>query len=388
VLGEEEVSLLDSLGRVIAEDVYSHLTVPPWDNSAMDGYAVIASDLKSASRENPLRLKVLEDLPAGKVSEKRIRSGEAIRIMTGAPIPEGANAVVMDEVTEKDGEFVKIFTPVSLNENIRPKGEDIKVGDLLIKKGKLLTPADIGIMATMQKSFVTVFQKPKVAILATGNELVDIDEPITKGKIVNCNSYSLEAQVREVGAIPIHLGIAKDTKNDLEKKFISGLSADVIITSGGISVGDYDFVKDVLEDLGMEMKFWKVAIKPGKPLAFGGIKGKPVFGLPGNPAASMLCFELFVRPALFKMEGRKDLFRKEVIAECLEDIKKKPGRRHYIRAITSFKDGKYFFKTTGPQGSGILTSMALANSLAIIPEDFSILKKGDKTKVILLDERI
>ena len=386
--GEEEASLLDSLGRVIAENVYSHLTVPPWNNSAMDGYAVISSDIKSASGQNPARLKVLEDLPAGKVSDRIITSGETIRIMTGAPIPSGADAVVMHEVTEKDGEFVKVFSPVSVNENIRPAGEDINVGDLLIKKGRLITPADIGIMATVQKSKVMVFQKPRVAILSTGDELVDIDEPITRGKIVNSNSYSLEAQVRDIGAIPVHLGIAKDTKEALEKKLLSGLSSDVLVTSGGISVGDFDFVKDVLKDLGMEMKFWKVAMKHGKPLAFGDIRGKPVFGLPGNPASSMLCFELFVRPALLKMSGRSDIFRKEVIAESIEDIKNKPGRRYFIRTITYFKDGRYFFKTTGPQGSGILTSMTLANSLAIISENSSLLKKGEKTRVILLDERI
>ena len=388
ILGEEEVSLLDSLGRVITENVHSHLTVPPWNNSAMDGYAVIASDIKSASKQHPARLKVLEDLPAGKVSDKKITNGETIRIMTGAPIPSGADAVVMHEVTEKDGDFVRVYSPVLVNENIRPAGEDINVGDLLIKKGRLITPADIGIMATIQKSKVTVFQKPRVAILSTGDEIVDIDEPITRGKIVNSNSYSLEAQVKDIGAIPLHLGIAKDTKEALEKKLLSGLSSDVLVTSGGISVGDFDFVKDVLKDLGMEMKFWKVAMKPGKPLAFGEIKGKPVFGLPGNPASSMLCFELFVRPALLKMSGRSDIFRKEVIAESMEDIKNKPGRRYFIRTITSFKDGQYFFKTTGSQGSGILTSMTLANSLAIISENCSVLKKGEKTKVILLDERI
>src|SRR3972149_12126852 len=255
ILGEEEVSLLDSLGRVITENVHSHLTVPPWNNSAMDGYAVIASDIKSASKQNPVKLKVLEDLPAGKVSDKKITNGETIRIMTGAPIPAGTDAVVMHEVTEKDGDFVRVYSPVLVNENIRPAGEDINVGDLLIKKGRLITPADIGIMATIQKSKVTVFQKPRVAILSTGDEIVDIDEPITRGKIVNSNSYSLEAQVKDIGAIPLHLGIAKDTKEALEKKLLSGLSSDVLVTSGGISVGDFDFVKDVLKDLGMEMKF-------------------------------------------------------------------------------------------------------------------------------------
>lgn len=387
-LCEEEVSLLNSLGRVIAENVYSHLTIPPWDNSAMDGYAVISSDTKPASKENPVRLKVLEDLPAGKVSDREIKSSETIRIMTGAPMPIGADAVVMDEETLRDGEHVRILSPVIAKENVRPRGEDINTGDLLIKKGKFLTPADIGIMASIQKSRVQVFQKPRVAVLSTGDELVDIDEPITRGKIVNSNSYSLEAQVKDAGAIPVHLGIAKDTKEDLQRKLLSSLSADIIITSGGISVGDYDFVKTVLKDLGMEMKFWKVAMKPGKPLAFGNIRGKPVFGLPGNPAASMLCFELFVRPSILKMQGRSDLFKKEVVAESLEDIKKKPGRRHFIRAIASFKNGQYFFKTTGPQGSGMLTSMMLANSIAIITEDCTILKKGEKTKVILLDERI
>jgi molybdopterin molybdotransferase len=239
-------------------------------------------------------------------------------------------------------------------------------------------------LASVGRSFVSVYQRPLVAILCTGDELVDVDGELDEIKIISSNSYTLAAQVKECGAIPVQLGIAKDRKEEIEEKLRQGMRADVLISSAGVSVGDYDFVKEVMKNLGLEMAFWKVAMKPGKPLAFGTIQGKPVFGLPGNPVSSMVSFEQFIRPSLLKMMGHRQIFRPVVEALLQEDIGKKPGRRHFIRAFVSFKEGCYFTTTTGDQGSGILQSMVKANGLIIIPEDQEIVRAGEKVKVQLL----
>lgn len=384
VLGCEKVSILEGLGRVIAEDVYAPRDIPPLDNSAMDGYAVKWEDIKEASKERPIRLKVIEDLPAGFISKKVVERGCAIRIMTGAPIPKGADTVVQSEDTISEGPFVQILSAPPFGDNIRKAGEDVKKGDKVISKGDLIRPPEVGMLASLGRAFINVYQRPLVAILCTGDELVDVDEPLEEGKIISSNSYTLVSQVKECGAIPIQLGIAKDKKEDLENKLSQGLRADVIISSAGVSVGDYDFVKDVLKDLGMEMVFWKVAMKPGRPITFGLIGEKPVFGLPGNPVSSMVSFEQFIRPSLLKMMGHTKIFRPVIEAYLKEDIKKKPGRRHFIRGIITCEDGSYFVTTTGPQGSGILKSMVKANGLIIIPEDRSIVKAGEKVKVQVL----
>jgi molybdopterin molybdotransferase len=383
-LGFEKVSLLESLGRVVGEDIDARRNIPPLDNSGMDGYAVRTADIEKASRDHSVRLKVIEDLPAGFLSQKTMKEGQAIRIMTGAPIPMGADTVVPVEETRKDGFFVLILKALSLGENIRRAGEDVKQGDRVISRGDILRSSEIGMVASIGRSSLSVYQRPMVSILCTGEELVDVDEPLEGVKIVSSNSYTLAAQVRECGAIPVQLGIARDQKDEVKEKLRQGLRADVLISSAGISVGDYDFVKEALKDLGMEMVFWRVAMKPGKPMAFGTIREKPVFGLPGNPVSSMVSFEQFVRPALLKMMGHRQIFRPCIEAMLNEDLDMEPGKRHYIRAVVSRKEDHYVVMTTGAQGSGILNSMVRANGLIVIPEDRKGVQAGEKVKVQLL----
>jgi molybdopterin molybdotransferase len=305
--------------------------------------------------------------------------------MTGASIPRGADAIIPVEYTKKEDSFVVIFKALSLGENIRRAGEDVKRGERVISSGGLIRPAEVGMLASLGRSFVSVYQRPMVAILCTGEELVDVDGDLDKGKIVSSNSYALAAQVKDCGAIPVQLGIAKDQKEEIKEKLLQGLRADVLISSAGVSVGDYDFVKEILNDLGMEMVFWKVAMKPGKPLAFGTIKEKPVFGLPGNPVSSMVSFEQFVRPSLLKMMGHHQIFRPFIEAILKEDIQKEPGSRHFVRAVVIFERDHYFVTPTGAQGSGILRSMVKANGLVVIPEDLEIVRAGEKVKVQLLN---
>lgn len=384
-LGSEKVSILEALGRVMAENIYANRDIPPLDNSGMDGYSVRSEDVQNASSHHPVLLEVMEDLPAGFVSKKRVEKGKAIRIMTGAPIPRGADTVVPVEDTGKKGGFVSIFKAIPLGEYIRKAGEDVKKGERVVSAGDLIRPSDVGMLASVGRSFVSVYQRPLVAILCTGEELVDVDGILDEVKIVSSNSYTLAAQVKDCGALPLQLGIARDRKDEIEEKLRQGIRADVLISSAGVSVGDYDFVKDALQALGMEMIFWKVAMQPGRPLVFGTIQGKPVFGLPGNPVSSMVSFEQFVRPSLLKMMGHRQLFRPVIDAIVTEDIQKRPGRRHFTRAFVTFEKDQYFVIPTGPQGSGILKSMVKANSLIIIPEDCEIVRAGEKVKVQLLD---
>jgi molybdopterin molybdotransferase len=387
-LGAEKVSLLQTLGRVIAEDVYASRDIPPFDNSGMDGYAVRWVDVEGASEDRPVRLEVIEDLPAGFISKRTVEKGQAIRIMTGAPIPGGADAIVPVEETRKENGFVSILRAIPPGGHVREAGEDVKRGDLVLARGDVIRPAEVGMLASLGRSSISVYQRPLVAILCTGEELADVDERLDEVKIVSSNSYTLAAQVKDCGATPIQLGIARDRKIDIEEKFRQGLRADILVSSAGVSVGDYDFVKDVLKDLGMEMIFWTVAMKPGKPLAFGTIDRKPVFGLPGNPVSSMVSFEQFVRPSLLKMMGHSQLFRPVIEATLKENIRKEPGRRHFIRACVSFEKDGYFVTMTGSQGSGILKSMVRANGLIVIPEDREVVIAGEKVMVQLLDRSL
>ena len=384
-LGQEKVNILDSLGRVIGEDIYANRNIPPRDNSAMDGYAVRWEDTRGASREKPVVLNVIENLPAGAIPRKTVGEGASSRIMTGAPVPDGADAVVRVEDTTKHGRKVKILAEAEEGQDIRFAGEDVRDGELVIPRGHIIRPAEIGMLASLGRSFINAYQRAVVAVVATGDELVDVDEQPSHWQIVSSNSYSLAAQIIDCGGIPLQIGIAKDTKEDLVAKFKAAIRADIIVSSGGVSVGDYDLVKDVMKEVGNKMQFWRVAMRPGRPLAFGSMGGVPLFGLPGNPVSSMIAFEQFVRPSILKMMGHKNLFRRTVKAAVREDIIKKKGARHFIRARVEYKSGKYVVTSTGDQGSGILKSMVKANGLIILPEDTTFVKKGKEVVVQLLD---
>jgi molybdopterin molybdotransferase len=391
-LEPERVEILDALDRVLAEDIYSDTDIPPFDNSAMDGYAVRAADTVGASTEAPVALQVIADLAAGYTTHLVVEPGTAIRIMTGAPLPAGADAVVRFEDTseglstgERRSNRIEVFSQVVVGENVRPAGEDIRKGELVLAEGTVLRPQEIGVLASLGKARVQVIRRPRVAILATGDELVAIDEPLTPGKIRNSNEYSNAALVQRYGGIPIRLGIARDNVEELTAKIREGLAqgVDLFLTSAGVSVGDYDVVKDVLGAEG-EMHFWQVRMKPGKPLAFGEIQGVPILGLPGNPVSAMVSFEQFARPAILKMLG-KTCLRKPTVEAILEEDVESGGRRNFKRAVITKRDGEYYASVTGSDGSGILTSMVKANGLAIIPEGVQHKKAGERVTVQMLD---
>jgi len=385
VLGAEKVGLLDALGRVLAEDIIAERDNPPWDNSAMDGFAVRHEDIKQAHAiTTPTVLNVIEDVPAGKFPVKAVGRGEAIRIMTGAPIPTGADTVLKVEDTENTPTSVKVFKEEQKGANIRPQGEDVRKGDCIIPKGKAIRPAEAGMLAILAKSFVFVHQRPRVAILSTGDELADLDERFSEEKIVNSNSYGISAQVEEAGGLPLLLGIARDNPEDLKRKIREGLNADILVLSGGVSMGDYDFTKPVFQELGGEMNFWKLAIRPGQPVAFGKIGKTLAFGLPGNPVSSMVTFEQLVRPAMLKMCGNQVLARPVVQAIFQEKFSKRPDRRHFLRGVLWMENGMLMVRTTGSQGSGILTSMVKANGLIDVPVEVEKLKPGDVVNVQVL----
>ena len=383
--GMEKIPISQALGRVLMEDIIAKRSNPPMDNSAMDGYALISTDISSATPENPVRLNMIDEVAAGYTANKTLEKGQAIRIMTGAPIPNGADSVIMQEDTEKDGDYILVKDKTEVEENIRLAGEDVKEGETVIRKGVTITPAHIGMMAVAGKASIFVSQRPSVAILSTGDELVDLDEVPTGPCIYNSNGYMLEAQIRSAGGIPCYMGIATDDEKDLMEKFESALKCDIVVSSGGVSVGDYDLVKASLKKMGQDMLFWKVSMKPGKPLAFGKINDKPVFGLPGNPVSSYVSFEQFARPAIKKMMGATDLNRKTVQARLTKSIKKKAGRLHFLTSIVSWKDGEPTVTPAQEQGSGILKSTVYANGLLIFPLEESAISEGEMVTVQLLD---
>jgi len=400
-LNDEESPILDCLGQVLAEDVYSNIDIPPLDNSAMDGYAVQSRDTHGASRQSPRFLRVIDTVAVpGSISRSELELGTAIRIMTGAPTPKSADSVVRFEdtdETQRKGPPTEIGILVELEpgSNIRRAGEDIARGALALSRGTIIRPSEVGVLASLGHSTARVIRRPTVAILATGNELVDISQPLPTGKIYNSNTYSVAAMVRRYGGIPKFLGIALDSEDSVVAGLQQGLDADMLITTGGVSLGDYDVVKDVLAKQG-EIGFWTVRIKPGKPLAFGMIKGRdraggvtniPHIGLPGNPVSSMVTFELFARPAILKMMGKKNLNKPTIEAVIEEPIVNTDGRRIFSRAVVEKRGDQYFARLTGPQGSGILTSMTSANGLVIVPEDKPGVKKGNIVQVIMLDWR-
>ena len=383
--GVEKIPLDQALGRVMAEDVVSRINNPPLDNSAMDGYALIAGDIQSATPENPVKLEMVEEIAAGYTAKGTLKPGQTMRIMTGAPIPPGADAVLMQEDTQKDGDSILCLDRADVEENIRRAGEDIKIGESVLKKGTTLSPAHIGMLAVIGRSQIAVSQRPTVSILSTGDEILELDETPQGPQIFNSNGHMLAAQIKSAGGIPIYLGIAKDTEKDLMEKFEWALKADIVVSSGGVSVGDYDLVKSSLQKMGQDMLFWKVAMKPGKPLAFGRIGKTPIFGLPGNPVSSFVSFEQFVRPSLRKVLGCSDLSHKTVQAKLARTIHKKPGRLHFLSSIVSWADGEYTVTPAGEQGSGILKSAANANGLLIFPLEAEEIKQGQEVAVQLLE---
>jgi molybdopterin molybdotransferase len=377
-MGTEKMDLLHSLGRVLAEPVVSVRDHPPWNSSAMDGYAIRHGEINQASEQHPVTLEVIEEIAAGAIPQKTIQPGQSSRIMTGAPVPEGADAVIRVEDTRAEGNRVRVVQPVEAGENIRLRGEDIRAGNIVLAQNNVIGPAEVGLLASVGRSHVLVHQQPRVAILATGNELADLGEALSPNKIMNSNGYAVAAQVIEAGGVPVLLGVAKDTREELSDRLTQGLSADLILISGGVSVGEYDFVKDVLDELGVTMVFWKVAMKPGEPLAFGMLQNKPVFGLPGNPVSTMVTFEQFVRPALRKMQGHTRLFRPVIEAVLMERITKKPGKTA----------DRYEVWMTGSQSSGVLTSMVKANGLLIFPSESGEIKEGQTVQVQLLGKNL
>ncbi len=385
-LGTEKVAILDSLGRVLGAPVFSGRIIPPRDNSSMDGYAVHEVDTQGASFSNSVILEVIEDIPAGSIPRRVVGIGQAARIMTGAPIPEGADAVIRVEDTRQDGTRVELIAAVKKGENIRFAGEDVREGEEVILAGTVVRPAEVGMMAALGKSFVSVYQRPVVAVIATGDELADIDAPVSSWKIVNSNAYSLTAQILECGAIPLQIGIARDNREDLLAKFRPALRADVILSSGGVSVGDYDMVKDIMTEVGTDIEFWRVAMKPGKPLVYGRISGKPIFGLPGNPVSTMVSFEQFVRPVLLKMMGHRHLFRRTVQAVLKEGLDKQPELTYFVRVHVECENGGYVAVLTGEQSSGILKSMVRANGLAILPKGVQNISPGERVTVQMIDD--
>ncbi|MFC1901689.1 gephyrin-like molybdotransferase Glp [Chloroflexota bacterium] len=402
-LEAESVPIMETLGQVLAEDIKSDINVPPLDNSAMDGYALRAEDTREAGEASPKLLRVIDTVMAGSISKTEVVPGTAIRIMTGAPVPQGADCVVQFEKTDEEQRKssvdeqsvpeIEILCKAVPGLNIRRAGEDIAKGTVALKKGKVIRPSEIGLIASLGYGRVKAVRRPVVAVLATGNELVEVEQPLPEGKIYNSNTYSIASLVKRYGGIPKIVGIALDNEESLASKLRQGLDADMLLTIGGVSMGDYDMVKDVLARDG-EMVFWKVRVKPGKPLAFGKFKSNrpdgadkslPHLGLPGNPVSCMVSFELFVRPALLKMMGKKNLTKPSIEAITEDPIKNTSGRRIYDRVIVEKRNGQYYSRLTGSQSSGILNSMSQANGLVMIPEDRKNINKGEAVPVLMLD---
>ena len=396
-LGTEERPIADALGQVLTEDIVGKFDVPPWDNSAMDGYALQAPDIAEAHPDAPVTLKVTGTIAAGDVPTTSVQPGGAIRIMTGAPVPEGADAVVPFEDTD-EGERgmggqtpdeISVRIPVPPGGNVRPAGGDIAAGQTVIEAGAVLRASEIGVLASLGFGTVKVIRRPIAAILATGNELIEPSEPYQPGKIYNSNSYGVAAAVHAAGGIPKRLGIARDTVESISAAIREGMAeADVVISTAGVSKGDYDLVKDVLAQHG-RIELWSVRMRPAKPLAFGMLSGDgrqvPLLGLPGNPVSSLVAFEQLGRPALHKMMGRDDFERPTVQAVLEEPIHNPDSRRVYARAIVTKRNGTYYARLTGEQGSNVLTSMSRANGLAICPEDDPVKQAGEVVTVQMTD---
>ncbi|MDQ6887603.1 MAG: molybdopterin molybdotransferase MoeA [Gemmatimonadota bacterium] len=389
-LDGEEVALRDSLGRVLASDIISPVTLPAWDNSAMDGYAVHGDDVRGATADGPVSLPIVETIAAGAFASQPLPRGSAMRIMTGAPLPEGCDTVIRQEDTDGGIERVAVRDARDVGKNIRRRGEDIRAGVLVLAAGTPLGAAQLGVLSSVGASRVTVSRQPRVAFLGSGDELVDVDgfaEVLAGRKIVSSNSYTLDALIRLAGGVPVNLGVARDDPADLRTRLDAGLGADLLITTAGISVGEFDYVRSVLAELGADLRFWKVRMRPGAPIGFGLLRGVPWLGLPGNPVSTMVTFDLFVRPVIRRMLGHARPFRRPVPVVLEEAISIGAPLTHFLRAIvTPRPDGRLTARLTGSQGSGILTSMALANALLVVPLERKRYESGESLNALLLGE--
>ncbi|MCP4428087.1 MAG: molybdopterin molybdotransferase MoeA [Chloroflexi bacterium] len=393
VLPTKRVPLLEALGRVLAEPVTARDSLPPFPNSSMDGYALRAADVTGATTDTPAELRVVADIAAGTAVSTQLNPGEAARIMTGAPMPQGADAVIPVEDTNEPWrgaerpapDYIQIYRAVKPNDYVRHIGEDIEAGQVVLQAGHALRPQEVGILASLGVSQVPVIRRPKVGVLATGDELIPVESPLQPGKIRNSNGYTQTAQVLALGGIPVSLGVAGDTADDVRAKLQAGLDAgvDLFVSSAGVSVGAYDVVKDVLETVG-DVAFWRVRMRPGKPLAFGKYGGVPYLGLPGNPVSAMVSFERFARAAILKMAGHTQLDRPQITVTLQDEIES-DSRESYIRAVVERQGNGYIGTTTGGQGSHMMTSLVKANALLIVPEGVKHVAAGEKLTAWMLD---
>jgi len=390
------VPLDEALDGVLAEAVISPLNIPAWTNSAMDGYAARSEDVRGATEAAPKRLRVIESIPAGAFPSLTVTAGTCSRIFTGAPLPNGADGVIRQEDTDGGSQVVAIYKDRDAGVNIRAAGEDLRQGTTALPAGTELGPAALGVLASVAVSHPLIYRRPRVAILGSGDEIVDIDQPdeiLSGRKIASSNTHTLVALVRQAGGEPVNLGIARDTPESLREHFQRGLSADLIVSTAGISVGEHDHVRSVLADLGGDLKFWKLRMRPGAPVGFGMLAAVPWIGLPGNPVSTMVTFELFVRPAIRFLSGRAAPFRRAVDVQAAEAIRVGPKLQHFLRAVVTEAPATANghlpeVRLTGPQGSGILTSMVKANALLIIPEGQHELAAGSVARAIRLDDPV
>ena len=381
-----ELPILDSLDHVLAEEIISNMNMPPFDRSPLDGYAFRSEDTVNAKKDYPITLQVIDSIQAGYVSKKKIEENQAIRIMTGAKIPDGADVIMRYEDTEFTDDQVKIFSSLKANSNIAKMGEDMKVGDLILKENTIIGPAEIGILASLGKSHVKVYAKPRIAILATGDELIGISEPLTEGKIRNSNSYFLAAQVKRLGAESVILSPSKDNLEDTSHELTSALKwADMIITTGGASVGDADIIKEAFQAADANLLFWKVQMKPGTPIIAAKYEDKFLFGLSGNPAAAYITFEKFVRPTILRLMGKTKSNLMKVNSILESDFTKVRKQNRYVRAFTYKKDGNYYTRFPDSHSSGVLSSMAGTNSLFLVESGKGPYNSGDQIEVELLN---
>lgn len=382
-LGVERVGLLESAGRVLAEEVVAPWDMPFYNNSAMDGYAVRAADCRE-----PVRLKITGYVPAGCLPGNALEPGCAVKIMTGAPVPSGCDAVVPVEETEETGGHVLIKGAVSPRQHVRFTGEDVRCGEKILPSGTLIRPPAISLLASFGKAFLPVHCRARVAILSTGDELIELGEPMAEGKIINSNELSLAASVQETGAIPVVLGVARDDVASLREKLVEALKADVVITSAGVSAGDRDFVRDVLMDLQVKQLFWRVDMKPGGPTAFGVKDGKPIFSLPGNPVSTMITFEELVKPALLKMMGHRRVLKPLVSAILRDPVHKKSGKVQFLRVRLERSNGTYLAYSSGDQNTGILKTMLMADGIAILPAERTSFAPGEEVSVHVISSEV